>query len=116
MPLFEFKCKTCDKRFTALVGVIADAKPLACPACGGSELAKLMSRFATTRSEEDMLESISDPDKVGNLDDPDNMRRFVKEMGKELGDDMGDEFEEYLRESEEGSVDGSDEGTDEAIY
>ena len=112
MPLFEFRCKSCGKRFTALVGMIANSAQSACPSCGGSDLAKLVSRFATARSEEEMLESLADPDRAGDLDDPSNMRRFVKEMGKELGEDMGDEFEEYLREAEEGGT----EDSDEAIY
>jgi putative FmdB family regulatory protein len=113
MPLFEFKCRSCSKRFTALVGVLADAPPAICPSCGGSDLSKLMSRFAVARSEEDMLESISDPDKVGDLEDPANMRRFVKDMGEELGEDMEGEYDEYLREAEEG---GGEEAGDDTIY
>lgn len=107
MPLFEFKCKSCGRKFTALVGMIADAASPNCPSCGGTDLSKLMSRFSAGRSDEDMLESISDPDKVGNLDDPANLRRFVKDMGKELGEDMGDEFDEYLEGG--GGGDDSDE-------
>jgi putative FmdB family regulatory protein len=112
LPLFEFKCKTCGRKFTALVGMLADSAPPTCPSCGGTELTKLMSRFATTRSEEDMLANLSDPSKVGDLDDPANLRKFVKDMGKELGEDLGDEFEEYLKEAGE---DGGDSG-DETIY
>lgn len=113
MPLFEFRCKSCSKKFTALVGVISESKTPACPACGSSDLTKLVSRFSRTRSDEDMLEQISDPSRVGDLDDPDNMRKFVKEMGKELGEDLGDEFDEYLEEAKAGDL---SEDTDEAIY
>jgi putative FmdB family regulatory protein len=111
LPLFEFKCKSCDRRFTALVGMIADSAPLKCPSCGSRELSKLVSRFATTRSEGAMLEDLSDPAKVGDLDDPANMRRFMKDMGKELGEDLGDEFDEYL---EQGG--GKSDEADDAIY
>jgi putative FmdB family regulatory protein len=111
LPLFEFKCKSCARKFTALVGVIADSAPPKCPACGSTDLSKLMSRFAAVRSEEDMLASLSDPDKVGDLEDPANMRKFVKEMGQELGEDLGDEFDEYLAGAEGGGDD-----SDDAIY
>ena len=111
MPLFEFKCKSCGRKFTALVGMIADSAPPNCPTCGGTDLSKLMSGFATRRSEEEMLENLSDPDKVGDLEDPANMHKFVKEVGKELGEDMGDEFDEYLQGAEDGGDD-----SDDAIY
>lgn len=108
MPLFEFKCKSCGRKFTALVGMIADSSAPQCPSCGGTELSKLMSRFAAGKSDEEMLESISDPDKVGDLDDPNNMRKLVKEMGEELGEDIGDEFDEYLQGAEGGGDDSDD--------
>ena len=110
MPLFEFKCKSCSRKFTALVGMIAESASPECPSCGGTDLSKLMSKFATGRSDEEMLERLSDPDKVGDLEDPASMRKFVKEMGKELGEDMGDEFDEYLQGAEGGN------DSDDAIY
>ena len=112
MPLFEFLCKSCGKRFTALVGVIAESAPPACPKCGATDLSRLMSRFATARSEEEMLERLADPDRIGDVEDPANLRRLVKDMGKELGEDLGDEFEEYLEKGEGGE----DEGNDDTIY
>ncbi|MDO8589466.1 MAG: zinc ribbon domain-containing protein [Armatimonadota bacterium] len=112
MPLFEFLCKSCGKKFTALVGVIAEATPPACPKCGATNLSRLMSRFSTARSEEEMLESLADPDKLGDLEDPASMRRFVKEMGSEMGEELGDEFEEYV----EKGGDAGEEDADDGIY
>jgi putative FmdB family regulatory protein len=43
MPIFEYVCRTCDKRFETIVR--GSAKP-ACPACGGSRLEKQLSVFA----------------------------------------------------------------------
>jgi putative FmdB family regulatory protein len=40
MPLFEYECCSCGRRFEAFV--TADRKP-ACPACRGAELRKLLS-------------------------------------------------------------------------
>ena len=36
MPIFEYTCNACHgRKFSALVGVVADAKPPTCPKCGG---------------------------------------------------------------------------------
>ena len=113
LPLFEFKCKSCGRKFTALVGTIADSKPLGCPSCGSADLAKLVSRFSTARSGEDLLEDICDPDKVGDLDNPDNVRKLAKQMGDEMGEDLGEEFEEYLEDAQRDSQ-GAEE--DDGIY
>jgi putative FmdB family regulatory protein len=43
MPLFEFRCKTCDHTFEEIVR--ADQLP-PCPACESNEVAKLISAFA----------------------------------------------------------------------
>jgi putative FmdB family regulatory protein len=40
MPLFEYECRGCGRKFEAFV--TADRKP-ACPACQGAELRKLLS-------------------------------------------------------------------------
>ena len=43
MPLYEYVCRRCSKRFEALV--FGDEKP-ECPACGTRELEKQLSTFA----------------------------------------------------------------------
>lgn len=43
MPLYEYHCRGCSKRFEQLV--FASTRP-ACPDCGGRDLEKLLSSFA----------------------------------------------------------------------
>ncbi len=45
MPLFEYRCKACDRRFEEFV--LGDAKPR-CPGCDGTRLEKLLSVFAVS--------------------------------------------------------------------
>ena len=46
MPIYEYTCKNCDKRFEELVRAMnVDAK-VACPDCGSTKTAKAMSVFA----------------------------------------------------------------------
>lgn len=44
MPLFEFTCRGCGKRFEALV---MGARRAACPECGSEDLEKQYSAFGT---------------------------------------------------------------------
>jgi putative FmdB family regulatory protein len=43
MPLYEYACRECSRRFEALV---FGRETPACPACGGRSLEKLLSTFA----------------------------------------------------------------------
>lgn len=45
MPLFEYRCTSCDHRFEALV---QGAEKPACPSCAGRRLEKLLSTFAVS--------------------------------------------------------------------
>ena len=47
MPVYEYECLACRKRFSWLTGVVADAGKPKCPACNGRRLRRLISRFAT---------------------------------------------------------------------
>jgi len=45
MPLFEYRCKECDRRFEEFV--LGESKPR-CPHCQGAKLEKLLSVFAVS--------------------------------------------------------------------
>jgi putative FmdB family regulatory protein len=103
MPLYEYVCENCRKKFTWLVGVVADPTPPTCSNCGATQARRReVSRFARLRTEDEALDALSDPCSIGDLDDPKAARRWAKEMGKEMGEDLGDDFEEYLDAAESG--------------
>jgi len=116
MPLYEYRCRKCRKRFTALVGVVADASAAACPDCGSGELDRLMSRFGSVRSEDQVLDDLADESAVGDLDDPKTVRKWAREMSKSLGDDeMAGDLEELMDAEEAGEATDST-PPDETIY
>ena len=47
MPIYEFECAACGKRFEDLVSLSADPQKVACPECGKTRARKLLSLFAT---------------------------------------------------------------------
>jgi putative FmdB family regulatory protein len=101
MPIYEYECGDCRRRVSLLIRSLAAAATPACPRCGGANLTRLMSRFATVKSEDARLESLADPASLGDLDenDPASVARFMKKMGREFGDDLGDDFESAMDEA-----------------
>jgi putative FmdB family regulatory protein len=111
MPIYEYECGDCRRRVSLLVRSLSAATSPACPRCGGSSLTRLMSRFATLKSEEARLESLADSASAGDIDenDPASVARFMKKMGREFGDDLGDDFASAMDETmaeAEGSAEG----------
>ena len=112
MPLYEYYCVDCKKRCTILVLSPTNPRPVACPHCESPRLDRLLSRFASPKSEEARLESLSDPNALAGLDenDPASMSRFMKKMGDEMGGDLGEGMAQAMEPPETGlsDLDGSD--------
>ncbi|MCX8052428.1 MAG: zinc ribbon domain-containing protein [Armatimonadetes bacterium] len=100
MPLYDYRCSQCKKRFTQLVGMTADSKPPECPTCGSSEVRKLISRFARIKSDDERLDDFENA-ALAAEDNPRAMRRLMREMGKELGENGDEDLEELIEEAEE---------------
>ena len=112
MPLYEYRCRDCRKRSTVLVLSLANQVPAACSHCASPRVERILSRFASPKSEEARLEALADPSNLAGLDenDPESMARFMKKMGDETGEDFGDELSESMESDENGSMD--PDGTD----
>jgi putative FmdB family regulatory protein len=113
MPIYEYECHDCRRRVSLLVRSLSSAEPPACPRCGGTALSRLMSRFATVKSEDARLESLAGDSSFGDLDEdnPASVARFMKKMGKEFGDELGDDFDSAVDEAmAETGEDGAGEG------
>ena len=104
MPLFEYTCDHCHKRYTVLIGMTAAGDTGTCPHCGGDRATKRVTRFARGRGDDDLMDDLADPTSMGDMDDPKAMRRWAKEMGKEMGEDLGDDFDEYMDAAESGEM------------
>ncbi len=110
MPIYEFECRSCRRKTTALVMSRDRIGEVRCKHCGGGELERLWSRFASPKSDEARLDSLADPAMQGGLDenDPASVARFMKKMGREMGEDAGPELDEAIEESLAEGVPGDD--------
>lgn len=84
MPLYEYRCLDCKKRSTHLVLSLANQAPAACTHCASERVERILSRFASPKSEEARLEALADPSNLAGLDenDPQSMTRFMKKWAK----------------------------------
>jgi len=101
MPIYEYRCERCGRRFSFLV-LRSDDVPH-CDRCGSSQLRKLISRVRFLRSEEDRLERLADPATFAGLDenDPRSVARLMKRFGRELGDELGEDVDQLVEEAME---------------
>lgn len=94
MPVFEYRCADCGRRFSALVGMTADPDDSRCPHCASLDTAKLVSRPGRYRVEDDRIDEVAD--RLEALDDgtsPATVREAMREVGRALDDDASEEME-----------------------
>jgi putative FmdB family regulatory protein len=101
VPIYEYECQGCRRRVTVLVRSLAHPAAPRCSRCGSADMSRLMSRFATVKSEDARLDSLADPSQYGDLDenDPKSVTRFMKRMGQEMGEDLGDDLDAAMEEA-----------------
>ena len=108
MPIYEYICLDCRKLVSLFLR--SGTEPAACPQGKDHRLKRVMSRFASVKSEEDRLESLADPSSWGRLDenDPRSVERFIRKMGNEMGDEVSrDEIDQMADEAAREAAGGS---------
>jgi putative FmdB family regulatory protein len=100
MPLYEYRCGDCQHLNTLLVYSWSKTDNHTCSHCGGSQLTKLISRFAVRRSWGESLdwapsgETLTDVDE----DDPHSIDQFMGRIKSEMGGQVTSDFEEMRSE------------------
>lgn len=103
MPIYEYRCRKCRKRFSVLTLRVSEHVEPRCEHCGSLQADRLMSRFAMPKSEEARLDALTDPSRLGDLDesDPKSFARWMRSVGKEMGEEFsGEEFDAMMDELE----------------
>ncbi len=110
MPLYEFSCSKCRKKFTVLRSIADRDNPQPCQYCGEASCQRLVSRVKTVRTEEQIMESLADPSTLSGLDenDPRTFASWAKKMAREMGENMDEEIESMAQEESSGGGTGMD--------
>ena len=104
MPVFEYRCADCGRRFSALVGMTAGPDDVRCPHCGGTPAGKLVSRPGRFRGEDARVEEVADRlEAMGEDADAASVRSAIREAGKALDDDAADDMEAMFESDQDGS-------------
>jgi putative FmdB family regulatory protein len=110
MPIYEYRCHTCQQKTSHFAKSFSAALPTSCPGCGSENLVRLISKFTIVKTIGSSLhmpsyESLSDV----NEDDPKSMSRWLKDMRGEMGGEFGGDMEEMIHEMESESDSHGDE-------
>ena len=105
VPLYDYRCLKCGKKFTLLIGVTAEPDDEKCPWCDSTKVERQISRIGKARSEDARLDSAMDKlERMGEPSSHREIRETMKEIGSALDDGMADEMEEVFEaDAEEGA-------------
>lgn len=108
MPIYEYRCQKCGKKSEFITLRISEPVPEVCQHCASGEIRKIPSRVRVRMSEETRLERLSDPSRLGALDenDPKSVAKFMKAMGQEMGDDFDGDMDAMVEEAMEEEASG----------
>jgi len=117
MPIYEFYCQPCNTVFNFYSKRIDTTTTPMCPRCGGPDLQRRVSMFATIgkASEEDdqfagldenkmeqALESLMRESEGINEDDPRQMAGLMRTFSEKTGINLGENMEEAIARMERG--------------
>jgi putative FmdB family regulatory protein len=104
MPIYEYRCQDCGRKLSVFWRSRADVKTPSCRRCGSENMARLVSRVRVVRSEESLMDDLSDDATLADLDenDPRSLGRWMRKMSQEMGEDLGPEFNEIVGRLEAG--------------
>lgn len=106
MPVYEFRCNSCQQKTSFLVKSISEPLSPVCPACGSKELTRLVSSFAYHKSMSTIHDEYGEPDRGGAdyYKDPRNIGRWTEKRLKELGMEMPSQVGEMIQAAREGEM------------
>jgi putative FmdB family regulatory protein len=106
VPIYEFRCQACRRRVTVFQRNISAPVSAVCAHCGGTDLRRLVSRFAVMRGEDALLDDVDDESLLSGVDenDPRSVAAWARKMGSRFGEDLGPEFDEMVEQMEAGEI------------
>ena len=106
MPIYEFKCRDCDRLTSIFVRTPSAEYEAVCAQCGSGDLTRLVSRFAVVRGEDAMLDTLEDDSLLSGVDesDPRSVAAWARKMSSRFGEEMEPEFDEMIDRMEAGET------------
>ncbi len=108
MPLYDYYCLDCQKRFDVFMTYTEyGTRAVTCSACGSKNVRRRIPRVRVAKSDESRMDSLagdlSDPSALAGLEnDPQAMGRMMRKMGNEMGEQLPPEFNDVVGRLEKG--------------
>jgi putative FmdB family regulatory protein len=104
MPLYEYICENCNKRFNVRLSYEEYGKvKVVCVHCASDRVRRRLTRIRVKRSDASRLAEMPDPARLEGIEnDPQALGRMIRTMNQETGDDLGPEFDEVVDRLESG--------------
>ncbi len=106
MPVYEYRCSSCQRKSSFLVRGFSDAPSQVCPACGSREMSRVFSSFAYHKSVATIHEESGDPYRPGEdyYKDPRNIGRWTEKKFQDLGMEMPSQVQGMIEAAREGQM------------
>jgi putative FmdB family regulatory protein len=104
MPLYDYVCLDCQKRFDIFLTYAEyGKKAVKCQHCQSANIRRRVPRVRVAKSEESRMESLADPSALAGMeDDPKALGQMMRKMGREMGEDLPPEFDDVVGRLEAG--------------
>ena len=104
MPIYEFRCRDCQKVTSVFVRSISSPIDASCSSCGSGELVRLVSSFGISRTVKDVHEAFGDPGSGDYYNDPRNIGRWTEKRFTDMGMDMPSGVRDMIDAAREGEM------------
>jgi putative FmdB family regulatory protein len=106
MPVYEYRCSSCQRKSSFFVKGFNDPLSPVCSACGGREMSRVFSSFAYHKSLATIHEESGDPDQPGEgyYNDPRNIGRWTEKKFQDLGMEMPSEVQGMIEAARDGQM------------
>lgn len=96
MPIYEYRCKSCSKKFSVFFRSFSETQEPSCTHCGGVDPTRLISRVTFITGWSDGLSRLPSWETMMDFDedDPSSVARHLHRIKQEMGDDVGPQGEE----------------------
>ena len=105
MPIYEFKCRDCDRLTSVFVRTPSAECEAVCRHCGGRNLSRIISGFAYHKSEQTILQEYgSEPKRLEDYRDPRQIGRWVERKFEEMGEEIPEPTRKMIDAAREGEL------------
>jgi putative FmdB family regulatory protein len=106
MPVYEYICKNCKKRFEVHFTYSEYGKrKIVCSHCASDQVQRKLNRIRLKRSDASRMADMPDPSSMGGIEnDPRSFGRVIRRMSQDSGEELGPEFDEVVDRLEAGQT------------